>query len=202
MRRLLFLSIVGIITLSGCVNVVDKSSIGKFACTENPKKIAERKYSGNPCILSDEKIKNKKAVVETDQGTFEFELNTETAPYTVSNFVFLAEDKFYDGLKIHRREDNLKIIQGGDPNGDGTGGPGYSFGEEPPASNADYKKGIVAMAKASSPNSTGSQFFIMMDDFTGFEPVYSIFGKIIKGQDIVNILQPGDTIKSIKIVNK
>jgi len=197
-----------ILFLTGCVTVEYKDSADSFAasCDDNPQKISDHTYSSNPCILPDDRIKNKKAVIETEVGTIEFELLPDTAPYSVSNFVFLAEDGYYEGISFHRRDDSINIIQAGDPNSlnddpsdDGQGGPGYTFGEEPPESAAAYKKGVVAMAKTNIPVSSGSQFFIMIDDFEGFNPEYSIFGQVLSGQDVVEIIQPGDKINSVNI---
>ena len=112
------------------------------------------------------------AVVETSCGTFEIALDTERAPKTVNSFAFLAEQGFYDGLTFHRiAAPAVRVIQGGDPAGNGTGGPGYSVDEKPPA-NLAYTKGVVAMAKSSAepPGRSGSQFFVVTSADLGLPP--------------------------------
>ena len=125
------------------------------------------------------------AVVETSCGTFEIALDTERAPKTVNSFVFLSEEGFYDGLSFHRVVPKF-VIQGGDPLGTGTGGPGYSVDEKPPA-NLSYTKGIVAMAKSSAepPGRSGSQFFVVLAADAGLPPEYALVGKVDKGLDVV-----------------
>jgi len=151
-----------------------------------------------PGILADEKIKNKKAIIKTSKGTIEFELLTDKAPKTVSNFVYLTENKFYNNLNFHRVVPGF-VIQGGDPKGNGTGGPGYQFEDEPVQ--GDYKKGTVAMAN-SGPNTNGSQFFICLEDQTDLPKNYSLFGQVISGIDVVEKIQVGDKIEEIRIENK
>lgn len=150
-------------------------------------------YSAFPGVYSAEELANKKAVIETNKGTIEFELFPE-APKAASNFMHLSRDGFYDGLTFHRVEPNF-VIQGGDPKGDGTGGPGYQFEDEPVT--RKYTKGIVAMANA-GPNTNGSQFFIMLAD-TPLPPAYTIFGNVIKGQDVVDSIRVGDVMKKVTI---
>ena len=125
------------------------------------------------------------AVVETSCGTFEIALDTERAPKTVNSFVFLSEDGFYDGLPFHRVVPDF-VIQGGDPLGDGTGGPGYSVDEKPPA-NLAYTKGVVAMAKsgAEPPGRSGSQFFVVLGADAGLPPEYALVGEVSEGMDVV-----------------
>ena len=131
--------------------------------------------------------------LDTNYGKIVFETYNNDAPNTVNNFFTLSEKKFYDGLTFHRVIKGF-MIQGGDPNGNGTGGPGYTFADEiKPDSDlykVGYKKGIVAMANA-GPNTNGSQFFIMTADYP-LPPSYTIFGKVVSGQDVV------DKIASVK----
>lgn len=153
------------------------------------------KYVGKyPGVLNDESLKNKKAVIFTNKGTFEIEIYIDT-PISSSNFILLAANGFYDGLKFHRVEKGF-VVQGGDPLGDGTGGPGYTFVDE--AVNKDYKKGIVAYANA-GPNTNGSQFFIMLEDKLELPKRYTIFGNVISGMDVVEKLSPGDLMKQVTI---
>src|SRR3989344_9286569 len=110
--------------------------------------------------LSGEKLKNKKAIVETTKGKIEFEIYPE-ATMAASSFIFLASEKVFDGLTFHRVEPGF-VIQGGDPVGNGTGDPGYKFADDKPVTR-NYKKGTVAMAN-SGPDTNGSQFFICLED--------------------------------------
>jgi cyclophilin family peptidyl-prolyl cis-trans isomerase len=125
------------------------------------------------------------AVVETSCGSFEIALDAERAPKTVNSFVFLAEEGFYDGLGFHRVAPGF-VIQGGDPLGSGTGGPGYSVDEKPPA-NLAYTKGVVAMAKSSAepPGRSGSQFFVVLGADAGLPPEYALVGKVDRGLAVV-----------------
>lgn len=125
------------------------------------------------------------AVVETSCGTFEIVLDTKRAPETANSFAFLSEEGFYDELIFHRIVPGF-VIQGGDPEGTGTGGPGYSVDEKPPA-NLAYTKGIVAMAKsgAEPPGRSGSQFFVVIGADAGLPPEYALVGKVEEGMDVV-----------------
>lgn len=124
------------------------------------------------------------AQVETNKGNFTIALDATKAPATVNNFVFLSRYHFYDGLTFHRIIPGF-MSQGGDPKGDGTGGPGYSFKDELPGSSDDYVEGAVAMAN-SGPDTNGSQFFIMAPGYSGLSPNYSIFGHVTDGLDVTN----------------
>ena len=124
------------------------------------------------------------ATIRTSKGDLTARLFADEAPNTVNNFVFLAREGFYDGVIFHRVISGF-MIQGGDPTGTGTGGPGYKFADELDASRGrGYKMGTLAMAN-SGPNTNGSQFFVMHQDY-GLPPQYSVFGKVIDGLDIVD----------------
>lgn len=151
-------------------------------------------YPKFPGILPASKLQNKKAVMQTSKGAIEFEIYPE-ATNAASNFVTLSEDKFYEGLTFHRVEPGF-VVQGGDPKGNGTGGPGYVFDDDPVT--RKYLRGTVAMAN-SGPNTNGSQFFIMLEDKLDLPPRYTIFGKVLKGQEVVETIQPGDLIKVVTI---
>jgi len=155
------------------------------------------KYSF-PGTLEASKISGKKAVIETNKGVIEFELLADAAPKTVSNFVYLSEKKFYDGLTFHRVVDNF-VIQGGDPNGTGTGGPGYKFEDEKVV--GEYKAGSVAMANSGA-NTNGSQFFICLEDLPTLPKSYSLFGQVTSGMDVVSKIAVGDKMTEIKITDK
>ena len=127
--------------------------------------------------------------IETTMGSIQFETYDADAPNTVKNFITLAGSGFYKNLTFHRVIKGF-MIQGGDPNGNGTGGPGYTFKDElnpeTESYRQGYKKGVVAMANA-GPDTNGSQFFIMLEDYS-LPPHYTIFGKVVKGQDVVDAI--------------
>jgi peptidyl-prolyl cis-trans isomerase B (cyclophilin B) len=128
------------------------------------------------------------AVVETSCGTFDIALASQQAPTTVNSFVFLSEEGFYDGLDFHRVVPEF-VIQGGDPLGNGTGGPGYKVTEKPPAS-LKYTKGVVAMAKSGNeaPGTSGSQFFVVIGAEAGLPPEYAYVGSVSKGMEVVELI--------------
>ncbi|AQR97581.1 peptidylprolyl isomerase [Clostridium saccharoperbutylacetonicum] len=125
-------------------------------------------------------------------GVIKAELYPEIAPNTVNNFIDLANKNFYNNLKFHRVIKNF-MIQGGDPKGDGTGGPGYSiegeFTSNGFANSLKHTKGVLSMARTSDPNSAGSQFFIMSGDAANLDGEYAAFGKVISGLDVVDKIQ-------------
>ncbi|BCJ86725.1 peptidylprolyl isomerase [Effusibacillus dendaii] len=142
------------------------------------------KYKEAPKMTIDPK-KSYTATVKTTKGDFQIQLYANETPVTVNNFVFLARDHFYDGIRFHRIVKTF-MIQTGDPLGTGTGGPGYEFNDELPPKHP-YEPGVVAMANA-GPNTNGSQFFIGTgDDVKSLNqsPNYTVFGKVISGMDVV-----------------
>jgi cyclophilin family peptidyl-prolyl cis-trans isomerase len=161
---------------AGCVSTVPKTS-------------TKPTFKSAPPMTIDP-AKKYVATFDTTCGKFEVTLNPKDAPKTVNSFVFLAKQGFYDGLTFHRVAKDF-VIQGGDPKGDGTGGPGYNLPTEPPANG--YKKGSVAMAN-SGPDTTGSQFFVTLTDQgaqgLGAAPpyLYSALGDVTKGMDVVDKL--------------
>ncbi len=151
-----------------------------------------------PGVLSEEQIAGKQIRIMTVKGDVVFELFADTAPKTVSNFVYLAQGGYFDGLKFHRREEGF-VIQGGDPNGNGTGGPGYEFEDELDDAYG-YDRGIVAMANR-GPGTNGSQFFIMLAD-TPLPKAYSIFGRVVEGMDVVDEIKVGDVMTKVLVETK
>lgn len=140
------------------------------------------------------------ATITTARGTMTLCLDPALAPNTVNNFVFLARNKFYDGLTFHRVEAGF-VIQGGDPKGDGSGGPGYQFADEPVRS--QYIKGCVAMAN-SGPNTNGSQFFICTADDQATltatpGKTYNLFGFVQTGMDVALKIQIGDVMTHVTV---
>lgn len=152
-------------------------------------------YAQYPGDLSPMDLKNKKVQITTAKGAIEMMIYPE-ATKAASNFLFLTHEKFYDGLTFHRVEPGF-VVQGGDPLGNGSGGPGYQFADEPVT--RKYEKGIVAMAKA-GPNTNGSQFFIMLEDNDSLPPQYTIFGKVTKGMDVVSKIAVGDVMETVSII--
>ncbi len=142
---------------------------------------------------------NKKysATFETSRGSIEVELFAKEAPKTVNNFVFLAREGFYDGTIFHRVIDNF-MIQGGDPTGTGRGGPGYKFEDEFKGNPHKHKVGTLSMANA-GPGTNGSQFFITHIATDWLDGKHTVFGDVRSGQDVVNAIKQGDTLKSVKI---
>jgi len=134
-------------------------------------------------INSGDDMENRVAVFETSMGTFKIELFEDKAPITTKNFIDLAEKGFYNGLIFHRVIDEF-MLQGGDPKGDGTGGPGYTIDDEfHPDLNHD-SEGILSMANA-GPNTGGSQFFITLKETPWLDGKHSVFGRVIEGMDVV-----------------
>ena len=128
-------------------------------------------------------------IVVENYGTITVELNGDIAPITVNNFVSLAKDGFYDGLTFHRIIRGF-MIQGGDPKGNGTGGPGHTIKGEFAANGVKntlkHTRGVLSMARSGNPNSAGSQFFIMHEDAPHLDGQYAAFGKVIEGMDVVD----------------
>jgi peptidyl-prolyl cis-trans isomerase B (cyclophilin B) len=151
-----------------------------------------------PTVLPETERTNKQAVIETNKGTIVFELLPD-APLTASNFIELAKGGYYDGVTFHRVVPDF-VIQGGDPTGTGGGGPGYQFNDEP--LKRAYAPGIVAMAN-SGPNTNGSQFFIVLPGGEGkLGPLYTIFGKVVSGMNVVEKIAVGDTMTKVTIEDK
>jgi peptidyl-prolyl cis-trans isomerase B (cyclophilin B) len=137
--------------------------------------------------------KTYRATIKTNRGTIELELYPKHAPKTVNNFVFLANQGFYDGLSFHRVISNF-MIQGGDPTGTGTGGPGYRFEDEIRENPLTHEKGVISMANA-GPNTNGSQFFITHLPQPHLNGNHTVFGKVLAGQDIVDATRQSDTME-------
>ncbi|MFO7943348.1 MAG: peptidylprolyl isomerase [Anaerolineales bacterium] len=137
------------------------------------------------------------ANMQTEKGEIQLELYPQHAPKTVNNFVFLAENGFYDGITFHRVIENF-MIQGGDPSGTGRGGPGYQFEDELDGNPLKHEKGVLSMANA-GPNTNGSQFFITHSPQPHLDGKHTVFGKVVAGQEVVDKIQEGDTIRAVII---
>ena len=136
------------------------------------------------------------ATFDTDRGPIKVELKPEQAPLTVANFVNLARRGFYDGLNFHRVIDDF-MIQGGCPQGTGTGGPGYKF-EDEARNGLGHERGVLSMANA-GPNTNGSQFFITHVATPWLDGKHTVFGKVVEGLEAVDKVQQGDHIRSVRI---
>ena len=141
--------------------------------------------------------KNYKASFDTSRGTITCELFAKDAPVTVNNFVFLAREGFYDGTVFHRVINDF-MVQGGDPEGSGRGGPGYRFEDELMNNPRRHKIGSLSMANA-GPNTNGSQFFITHVVTNWLDGKHTVFGQVTDGQDVVNAVKQGDQLNSVKI---
>ena len=140
--------------------------------------------------------KTYRATLDTTRGQVIMDLMPGLAPITVNNFVNLARQGYYDGLTFHRYVADF-VIQGGDPTGTGSGGPGYKFEDEPVK--GSYREGAVAMAN-SGPNTNGSQFFICNTDCQHkLTPSYNLFGYVVDGMDVVKQLRQGDRMDKVGI---
>ncbi len=136
------------------------------------------------------------AVLETTQGTIVFKFFPEAAPKTVENFIALARKGFYNGLKFHRVVPGF-VIQGGDPNGDGTGGPGYSLKAE--FNSHPHLDGTVAMARSNDPDSAGSQFYICLGPQPFLDGKYTVFGQVSSGLDVVHKIRLGGVMTKVTV---
>ena len=135
--------------------------------------------------------------MQTSKGQIEIQLYANAAPNTVNNFVFLANEGFYDGITFHRVINNF-MIQGGDPTGSGSGGPGYRFDDEFDGNPQTHQTGSLSMANA-GPNTNGSQFFICHAPQPHLDGKHTVFGQVIQGQEVVNAIDQGDTIVEVSI---
>jgi peptidyl-prolyl cis-trans isomerase B (cyclophilin B) len=158
-----------------------------------------KQYASTPAMAIDT-TKSYTATFETSKGSIVCELFAKDAPMTVNNFVFLARDKFYDGTVFHRVIADF-MVQGGDPTGTGRGGPGYRFGDEVANNPHKHQVGSLSMANA-GPGTNGSQFFITHIATDWLNGKHTVFGQVLKGQDIVNKVQQGDKLLSVTIEEK
>ena len=174
------------LTLSAC------SKPASTATTTNSGVTTMKQYPAPPKMTIDAK-KKYTATIHTTKGDIVLDLFASEAPKTVNNFVFLARDGFYNGVRFHRIIKGF-MIQSGDPKGDGTGGPGYRFDDE--AVTRNYVAGTIAMAN-SGPNTNGSQFFIMHQDYA-LRKDYTIFGIVTQGMDVVDKIAKTPVVQSLR----
>src|SRR3954462_6868732 len=155
-----------------------------------------QKYASAPAMSIDA-AKKYTAVLDTNRGKITVDLFAKDAPKTVNNFVFLAREGFYNGLKFHRVIPDF-MVQGGDPQGTGTGGPGYKFGDEVKNNPHKHQRGSLSMANA-GPNTNGSQFFITHVKTDWLDGKHTVFGQVRSGQEVVDQIKQGDVLKSVTI---
>ncbi|MEE9598848.1 MAG: peptidylprolyl isomerase [Anaerolineales bacterium] len=136
--------------------------------------------------------------LETTKGDIQLELYPEHAPKTVNNFVFLVNEAFYDGITFHRVIANF-MIQGGDPTGTGTSGPGYKFEDELTSNPLKHDSKVISMAN-SGPNTNGSQFFITHLPQSHLDGKHTVFGKVLQGEDVIDSIQEGDEITKASVI--
>jgi peptidyl-prolyl cis-trans isomerase B (cyclophilin B) len=151
----------------------------------------------SPPEMQIDPVKAYRAVIETNRGIIELDFYPQHAPKTVNNFVFLAREGFYDDVSFHRVISDF-VIQGGDPTGTGRGGPGYRFEDELKGNPLKHETGVISMAN-SGPNTNGSQFFITHSPQPHLDGRHTVFGKVVSGQEVVDVIQQGDTILNVKI---
>ncbi len=155
-----------------------------------------KQYSSPPAMQI-ETDRTYQAVIRTARGDIELELYPEHAPQTVNNFVFLSREGFYDGVVFHRVISDF-MIQGGDPTGSGRGGPGYRFDDEFEGNPLRHERGVISMANA-GPGTNGSQFFITHGPQPHLDNRHTVFGKVVRGQDVVDAIEQGDAMLSVTI---
>ena len=158
--------------------------------------MASQQWRTPPAMQIDAK-KSYQATMTTNKGDIEIEFYPQYAPITVNNFVFLSREGFYDGVRFHRVISDF-VIQGGDPTGTGSGGPGYRFEDEVKNNPKKHETGTLSMANA-GPNTNGSQFFITHSPQSHLNGKHTVFGQVTSGMDVVNAIRQGDMIESVAI---
>jgi peptidyl-prolyl cis-trans isomerase B (cyclophilin B) len=153
------------------------------ACSMGAAEEKQRKSYDKPPEMKIDVNKTYTATIDTDAGTMVAELYPKIAPNTVNSFVFLAREGFYEGVIFHRVIPGF-MIQGGDPTGTGSGGPGYQLKAE--FNDTKHDKGVLSMARTSDPDSAGSQFFVMHDRAPHLDNQYTAFGKVTKGLEVID----------------
>jgi len=160
--------------------------------------MAELQWTLAPAMKIDV-TKDYAVSIETNRGTIELTLYPQHAPQTVNNFVFLAQQGYYDGVKFHRVIEDF-MIQAGDPTGTGRGGPGYKFADECKGNPLKHERCVISMANA-GPNTNGSQFFITHLPTPHLNGKHTVFGKVTKGQDVVDAVRQGDVMVKVVVAD-
>ena len=157
--------------------------------------MSDKQWPTPPAMIAD-LGETVRATITTPRGDIVLDLFSAHAPKTVNNFVFLAREGFYDGVGFHRVIPNF-MVQGGDPTGTGSGGPGYSFADEFEGNPLRHETGVISMAN-SGPSTNGSQFFITHAPQPHLDGRHTVFGKVVEGQDVVDAIEQGDVMESVK----
>jgi len=190
-------ALVGLVLVAGCKSTTapktSASGDKQKAKTEKPapkapKTEAKEETTNTPAQS------NERVVIETDKGKMVLVLYPDVAPKTVDNFKKLIQKAFYNGLTFHRVVPGF-VIQGGDPKGDGSGGPGYTIPDE--FNDKLHLRGTVAMAKTSAPNSAGSQFYICLAPQPSLDRNYTVFGQVVEGMDVIDKIVVGDKMNRV-----
>lgn len=215
MGKILLFGVIVIAATVGLIYIANQTTPTQQSSelTTNPNLTTETQQNTQPTVSTQTSpaaeptdiVKNaQSATITTEKGPIVIQFYPEDAPKTVANFATLAKRGFYDGLTFHRVEPGF-VIQGGDPNGNGTGGTsiyGQKFEDElnpnAPSYKEGYKEGVVAMAN-SGPNTNSSQFFIMLADNDTLPKKYTIFGKVTSGMDVVKQIEKGDKMTSVTV---
>lgn len=198
---IVLLLILALLFLAACTNSLKQAEVkpqkSKIKKTKEVK-VSSKKEEKKPEATQTAAQPSKKpyAIIETEKGRIVIELFPEVAPKTVANFIKLANQGFYNGLTWHRVVPGF-VIQGGDPLGNGTGGPGYTIEAE--FNNKKHVKGTVAMARSADPNSAGSQFYITLAPQPHLDGRYTVFGQTVEGTDVPEKIVQGDHMQKITI---
>jgi len=180
--------------------ILTTAMLAFYAGTANTEVKMTSKTWQEPVKSAVDPAKKYTAIIKTGKGDIVCELNASKAPLSVTNFKYLADGGFYNGLTFHRYEPNF-VIQGGDPSGNGSGGPGYTI---PAEIGLLHKKGALAWARTGDNvnpkrRSSGSQFYIALEPTPFLDNQYTVFGQVIKGMDVAETIRRGDVIKSIEV---
>jgi len=155
-----------------------------------------KQYASYPAMGIDQ-AKTYTVTITTNRGVITLRLDAASAPKTVNNFAFLANDKFYDGIIFHRVIPDF-MVQTGDPEGTGRGGPGYRFSDEFEGNQNSHKRGVISMAN-SGPGTNGSQFFITHVPCPWLNGKHTVFGEVTSGMEVVDAIQPGDVMQTVVV---
>ncbi len=160
--------------------------------------MSEHKQWSDPPEMRISTDRTYRVRMETNRGAIGIDLYSEHAPKTVNNFIFLAQEGFYDGVAFHRVIDGF-VVQGGDPTGTGRGGPGYRFEDETEGNPLRHDAHVLSMANA-GPNTNGSQFFITLGSQPHLDGKHTVFGKVVEGDDVVDSIRKGDRMERVQVV--
>ena len=153
-----------------------------------------KQYASYPAMVIDP-AKIYTVTITTNRGAITLQLDAASAPNTVNNFVFLAKDNFYDGIVFHRVIPDF-MVQTGDPEGNGRGGPGYRFADEFTGNRNSHERGVISMAN-SGPGTNGSQFFITHVPCAWLNGKHTVFGKVTSGLEVLDAIQQGDVMQTV-----